>query len=146
DVLLTRTATEFKKYPDYTFEDPSRQFTSEAQPVFEGTTDAEGHAQVNATLETTSNAPGFLMATFRGKAFEESGNFSIDRFSIPYYPYSSNTGIRMPKGERYSGMLYTDTVHRVDLVTVDVNGAPVSRSNIEMNIYKLDWRWWWDNS
>lgn len=146
DVLLTRTTTEFKKYPDYVFEDPSRQFSSEAQPVFEGSTDAEGHAQVNATLETSTQAPGFLMATFRGKAFEESGNFSIDRFSIPYYPYNSYTGIRMPKGERYSGILYTDTVHRVDLVTVDVNGAPVSRSNIEMNIYKLDWRWWWDNS
>ncbi|HTJ49472.1 MAG TPA: MG2 domain-containing protein, partial [Cyclobacteriaceae bacterium] len=146
DVLLTRAATEFKKYPDFVFEDPSRGFSSEAQPVFEGSTDSEGHAQVNATLESSTEAPGFLTATFRGKAFEESGNFSIDRFSIPYSPYKSYTGIRTPKGERYSGILYTDTTHRVDLVTVDVDGNPVSRSGIEMNIYKLDWRWWWDSS
>lgn len=146
DVLLSRAPTTFSKYPDFVFEDPSREFYSEAQSVFEGYTDDEGHAQVNATLESSSSAPGFLTATFRGKAFEESGNFSIDRFSIPYSPYEQYVGMRMPKGEKYSGILYTDTIHRVDLVTVDMNGGPVASSQLEMNIYKLDWRWWWDNS
>lgn len=150
DVLLSKAPTEFKKYPDFNFEDLSRNFTSEAQSVFDDYTDDEGHAKVSATLasssESSTAAPGFLTATFRGKAFEESGNFSIDAFSIPYYPYNSYIGMRTPKGEKYSGILYTDTTHRVDLVTVDIDGNPVSRDNIDVNIYKLDWRWWWDNA
>ncbi len=86
-----------------------------------------------------------LNAVFRGKAFEESGNFSIDRFSIPYYPYQSFTGIRLPPGDKARGMLLTDTTHTVDIVTVDADGNPVSRSNIEMSIYEVEWRWWWDS-
>ena len=145
EVILTKANTQFSKYPYYVFEDPSRDFYSEATPVFEGNTNSEGKAQVNAVLSSSSEAPGFLNAVFKGKVFEESGNFSIDRFSIPYYPYNAYVGVRLPKGEKYSGMLYTDSTHKVDVVTLDVDGNGVSK-NVEMSIYKLNWRWWWDNS
>jgi alpha-2-macroglobulin len=145
EVLLAKAPTKFSKYPDYIFEDPSRQFSSEAESIFSGSTNVEGKAVINATLSSSYAAPGFLNAIFKGKVFEESGNFSIDRFSIPYYPYNAYVGIRLPKGEKYSGMLYTDSTHKVDVVTVDANGSGVSKS-VEMSIYKLNWRWWWDNS
>jgi uncharacterized protein YfaS (alpha-2-macroglobulin family) len=145
EVLLTKAETKFQRYPDFTFDDPSREFSSEATTVFEGFTDDNGHATVNATFETAGNSPGMLNAVFRGKAFEESGNFSIDRFSIPYYPFESFTGIRLPPGDKARGMLLTDTTHTVDIVTVDADGNPVSRSNIEMSIYEVEWRWWWDS-
>ena len=145
EVLLTKAETKFQRYPDFTFDDPSREFNSEATTVFEGYTDDNGHATVNATLETSESAPGMLNAVFRGKAFEESGNFSIDRFSIPYYPYASFTGIRLPPGDKARGMLLTDTTHRVDVVTVDADGNPVTRDRIEMSIHKLEWRWWWNS-
>lgn len=145
EVLLTKTETKFQRYPDFTFDDPSREFSSEAQTIFEGYTDDTGHATINATLETSGSAPGMLNAIFRGKAFEESGNFSTDRFTIPYYPYRSFTGIRLPPGDKARGMLLTDTTHRVDVVTLDADGNPVSRDRIEMSIYKLEWRWWWNS-
>lgn len=145
EVLLTKAETKFQRYPDFAFDDPSREFASEAKTIFEGFTDDEGHATVNTTLETSESAPGMLNAVFRGKAFEESGNFSIDRFSIPYYPYSSFTGIRLPPGDKARGMLLTDTTHRVDVVTVDADGNAVSRDRIEMTIHKLEWRWWWNS-
>ncbi|MEJ7645057.1 MAG: MG2 domain-containing protein [Chryseolinea sp.] len=145
EVILTKGETKFERYKDYTFDDPSRDFNSEAQTIFEGVTDDEGHANINATLETTEAAPGVLNAVFRGKAFEESGNFSIDRFSIPYYPYTSFTGIRLPPGDKARGMLLTDTTHRVDVVSVDSEGNAVSRERIEMTLYKLEWRWWWNS-
>jgi alpha-2-macroglobulin len=145
DVILARANTSFQKYPDYLFEDPARSFSSESQKVFEGYTDAEGKAVVNASLSSTDAAPGFLTAIFKGKVFEEGGNFSIDRFSVPYSPYSTYVGIRTPKGERYSGILFTDSIHKVDFATVNADGAPVS-VNLEVSMYKLDWRWWWDNS
>jgi hypothetical protein len=146
DVTLVSVPTVFPKYTDYVFEDPSRNFYSETQTVFEGSTDDEGKAVVNASLETSNAAPGFLNAIFRGKVFEESGNFSIDRFNMPYYPYESFVGLKTPEGEKYSGILYIDKSHAVDVVTVDTEGASVTRSGVEMNLYKLDWRWWWDNS
>lgn len=145
EVLLTKAETKFQRYADFTFDDPSREFSSEATTVFEGFTDDNGHATVNATLESTGDSPGMLNAVFRGKAFEESGNFSIDRFSIPYYPYQSFTGIRLPPGDKARGMLLTDTTHTVDIVTVDANGNPVSRNNIEITIHEIEWRWWWDS-
>ncbi|MEQ8301790.1 MAG: MG2 domain-containing protein [Cyclobacteriaceae bacterium] len=145
EVVLNKAETKFEKFSNYTFDDPSLDFYSETQTVFEGYTDAEGHATVNTTLKISEAAPGKLNAVFRGKVFEESGNFSIDRFSIPYYPYSSFTGVKLPLGDK-RGMLLTDTTHQAEVVTVDADGKPVSRSAIKMSLYKLEWSWWWDNS
>ncbi len=145
EVMLSKVPTTFAKYPEHIFEDPSRQFSSESVLVYEGSTDSEGKANVNATLETSSAAPGFLNAVFKGKVYEESGNFSTDRFALPYSPYDAYVGIKLPEGERYSGILYSDTTHKVEVVTLDENGSPLSKK-IELNIYKLNWRWWWDNS
>ncbi len=146
EVLLTKGETKFARYPDFIFEDPSKKFSAEAKPFFEGYTDASGHATVNAALEATNDAPGVLNAIFRGKAFEESGNFSIDNFSIPFYPYTSFTGIRTPQGDKARGMLLTDTTHHVEIVTIDADGNPVSHNGIQMSIQKLSWKWWWDGS
>jgi len=145
EVLLTKGTIKFDQYAEYTFDDPSIDFYSESQPVYDGYTDADGNARVNVEIPVSEQAPGMLNAVFRGKVYEESGNFSIDRFSIPYYPYPSLTGIRVPQGDKARGMLLTDTTHRVDIVTVDADGVPVSRT-IELSIYKIDWRWWWDSS
>jgi alpha-2-macroglobulin len=145
EVLLTKAETKFARYPDFTFDDPTRNFTSEAQQIFEGYTDDNGRAKVNANLQVTG-APGMLNAVFRGKVFEDGGNFSIDRFSLPFYPYESFTGIRLPPGDKARGMLLTDTMQRVDVLTLDAEGNGLSHDNIEMTIYKLEWRWWWDNS
>jgi alpha-2-macroglobulin len=146
EVLLTRAETHFQRYPEFSFDDPSRDFTSESKSVFEGYTDENGNATVRANLDVTDAAPGMLNAIFRGKVFEESGNFSVDRWSMPYYPYTSFTGIRLPAGDKARGMLLTDTTQHVDVVTVDADGKPVSHQNIEMSIYKIQWRWWWDHS
>lgn len=146
EVLLTKAETKFAKYPDYTFDDISRDFSSEAQTIFEGSTDSEGNAVISATLQTYASPPGMLNAVFRGKAYEESGNFSVDRLSLPYYPYASFIGIRLPPGDKARGMLLTDTTHTADIVTIDADGRPVSREAIELTMYELSWTNWWDNS
>lgn len=146
EMLLVRQDTKFKTFPDYNFDDPSRDFSSESQLIFEGTTDSNGLANVNATLEHSDAPSGILNAVFRGKVYEEGGNFSIDRFSIPYYPYSSFVGMRVPDGERYSGILYTGVQHTISLATVDADGKPVSRKGLEVTLHKMSWRWWWDNT
>lgn len=146
DVTLSRGSTYFKGYDDYNFEDQSREFETEKQEVWEGFTDTEGNASFNTNLSSTSKFPGFMNAVFTGKVFEESGNFSVDRISLPFYPHSSYAGIKLPKGEPYTGMLYTDTDHKVEVAFLDVDGKPVTRSNAEIVLHKLNRYWWWDNS
>ncbi|WP_276373042.1 MG2 domain-containing protein [Chryseolinea sp. H1M3-3] len=146
EVTLGRANTSFPKYDAYVFEEPSGTYTSETQSIFQGSTDGEGKATFNATLPSSEGFPGFMTAVFRGKVFEESGNFSIDRISMPYFPYESYAGLKTPAGERYSGMLFTDTTQRLDVVFLDINGAPVSRTDATIGVYRLNRYWWWDNA
>lgn len=145
DVTLTNAETSFSKFPDYKFTDPSRTFETEEKTIFDGRIDQEGKAKISAALSVKQRSPGMLKANLMTRVFEESGDFSTDFFSIPYSPYSSYVGIRTPSGDK-RGMLLTDTIHWVDVVTVDNNGNPVSRNNLEVKIFKIQWRYWWENN
>lgn len=145
DVSLSQMNTEFKNYKGYTFDNPAQNFYSETQTIFTGRTDDNGFMNVNAPLNDTKNAPGFLAANFTIRAFEEGGSFSTDRFTIPVSPFTNYVGVKVPEPKENDGYLETDSDHRVEIATVDEFGKPTSRSNIEVKVYKLDWRWWWDN-
>ncbi len=146
EVFLAAQRTTFNSFPNYNFDDASRDFEGESLMLFEGTTSADGRAKVTGKLELSGEPSGVLNAVFRGRVYEESGNFSVDRFSVPYYPYSSFVGMQVPEGERYSGILYTNQEHRIPVATVDYDGNPVSRRGVRVNMYKMSWRWWWDNT
>lgn len=145
DVTVNQIPTRFKNFKDYTFDDPIRSFSSEEQTIFDGQLDEEGNANFDATLNIGDAAPGMLRAFFTTKVFEKGGGFSIDRSSVDYSPYSHYVGVNVPKGDMYGGTLVTDKDHIVNIATVDANGKGVSRRNIEVKVYKLNWRWWWDH-
>ena len=144
-VGYTPIPTQFPKYSDYVFDDPTRSFSTEEHTIFDGTLDSEGKARIKAELYTNNYSPGMLRASFNVTVFEEGGDFSVDRFSIPFSPYKSYVGIKTPRGDK-RGMLLTDTTHTIDIVTLDSDGKPVSSSGLDVKIYKLNWRWWWDAS
>ena len=145
-VVVNPIKTKFEPYPDYVFDDPVRTFYSEEHTLFNDLLDNEGEANFSARIETGHSSPGMLNASFVSRVFEESGEFSIYRYSIPYSPYTGYVGIKTPRGDKARGMLLTDTSHAVNLVTVDVDGNPVSRNNLDVKVYKVGWRWWWDAS
>ena len=64
-----------------------------------------------------------LKAIFTGKVYEEGGDFSIDKLTLPYYPYASFVGVKLPPGDAARGMLLTDKDHKVQVVTVDPEGS-----------------------
>jgi uncharacterized protein YfaS (alpha-2-macroglobulin family) len=141
---LNNTQTTFKSYPDYVFDDPARTFNPEEVTVFDGSLNAEGVALVKPSLNVSEAAPGMLKANFFTRVFEESGDFSVDRFSVLYSPYKAYVGIHTPKGDR-RGMLLTDTTHTIDVVTIDAKGNPLSVRNLKYSVYKVEWRWWWES-
>ncbi|MFL5752689.1 MAG: alpha-2-macroglobulin family protein, partial [Bacteroidia bacterium] len=144
DMGLTPTTTEFKNYKGFIFDSPIASFTSEPQTIFTGRTDERGYTAVSATISGTKGAPGFLSANFTVRAFEEGGAFSTDRFSLPLSPYSHYVGVKIPKPGKNETYLETDTDHNVEVVSVDEQGNPVSR-NVNVKVYKMNWRWWWDS-
>ncbi len=145
EVFLTKTKTSFEDYPNFSFDDISKNFYGSNQSIFSGRLNSEGYARVTANINASNNAPGALNATFKGKVFEEGGDFSIDKFTIPFYPYSTFVGVKLPEGDR-RGMLLTDKDHEVRIATVDAKGNKVNRNGLRVKLYKLGWRWWWDNS
>ncbi len=145
-VSYSPVATVFSKYTDFEFDDPVRSFYSDEYIIYEGRLNASGKAVFYPDLSPDIKSPGMLRASFNTRVFEESGDFSIDRFSLPYSPYSSYTGIKTPKGDKARGMLLTDTTHTVEVVTLDPDGNPVNRDGVEVSVYKISWRWWWDAS
>jgi len=141
---LVSGGTSFDDYPGYQFEDPSRSFSSEEQTLFEGRLNEKGKASFRANLETGEQAPGMLQAGFSLRAFEESGNFSVTRQTIPYSPYPAYVGLKIPEGSGWQGALSYDQQYTLPVITVNERGRPVSRDNLEVQIYKIRWRWWWE--
>ncbi|HUU05107.1 MAG TPA: MG2 domain-containing protein [Patescibacteria group bacterium] len=145
-VRLAPRPTSFPRWPDYIFDDPARVITASEQQVADGRLDANGVANFPIKLEMEEAAPGMMDAQFTVRVFEESGDFSSDAVTLPFYPYKSFVGIRVPKGDEMRGMLLTDQEHLLQIITVDPEGKPVSRDKLEVSLYKVEWKWWWDRS
>lgn len=145
EVIMRPLATVFKGYEGYTFQDPGRELGSQPVSFFSGSLDQEGKAFFSKDLEISGRPPGMLSAIFTTRVFERSGDFSIDQKRVTCSPYGTYVGIRVPAGDQ-RGMLLTDTIHTVRVVTLDHAGNPVTRVGLRVNIYKLDWRWWWESS
>lgn len=144
DITLSASSTSFKNYKDFSFDDPARSFSSEEQSLFEGNLNENGQTIFYPRIDVKASAPGVLKASFVVRVFEEGGNFSVDRFSMPYYPFETFVGVKMPYPGTRGSMFVTDTVHNLKVVTVNADGKPVSRNGLKVEIYKIDWRWWWE--
>ncbi len=144
ELALSAGRTRFDRWAEFVFDDPTRRYATERQTVFDGALDASGHARVDARVDPGDAAPGMLRADFTTRVFEPGGAFSIDRFSLPFSPYERYIGIRPPRGDRARGMLLTDTTHELSIVAVDSSGRPAGDGTVEVKLYKIDWRWWWE--
>jgi alpha-2-macroglobulin len=144
EATLEPVATVFPKYSEYVFDDPVRRYRPESQKIFDGRLNAEGTAVFAADIKPNTEAPGMLRAQFRSRVFEEGGAFSVDRFSLPFSPYKRYVGILVPRGDRSRGMLLTDTAHLVRVAVVSPSGVPAAARRIQIKLYKVDWRWWWE--
>jgi len=143
-VTFNQTRTEFPKYKNYNFDDNTSRFETQNITVFDANVDDNGNASFPLNLDLQKNAPGFLKASFTTRVFEQGGAFSIDRFSMDYSPFNFYCGVKLPEGEKNTGILYTGKDHYIDVATVDYKGNAVSRPNLRFELYKLEWRWWWD--
>ncbi|MEY4903503.1 MAG: hypothetical protein RLZZ292_1318, partial [Bacteroidota bacterium] len=147
EVQLKSIPTKFEnKHKDVVFDDPSRTFTSEPQTIFDGKLDDNGKANVTAKFETNGQAPGKMQANFKVRVFERGGDFSTDNFSMPYHAYNAYVGVDIPKNKYNDKQLEINKDNKIRFVAVDKNGNALKNATISVGLYKIQWRWWWDNN
>ena len=131
-------------YPGYAFLDPLRSAPSGRELLFEGYLDESGAVDFPVDLSYAQEAPGPLRASFGSRVFENSGLFSSESFSVDFHPYERYVGVKVPAGDAARNMLLTDKDHPVELLLVDREGKPVQTGRLQIAVYKLQWRWWWE--
>lgn len=147
DASLYAKETAFPEFQGYTFYNPVTRWSPLSQTVYEGQLSAEGKAEIKPSFKDVQNAPGILTVNLLVKVFEPGGNFSTDNISIPFSPYKSYVGIKLPEAEKPWGFLLTGKQQQVQIANVNSTGNLISGiQEVEVQLYKIQWRWWWDNS
>lgn len=137
---------DFPKWSDYTFADPARKLDQErAKDIFDGTLDAAGVTQITLPVSGGS-MPGPVSASLSTKVFEPGGNFSIDNQTIPFDPYTVYAGVNIPKDDWGSRRVSRNGETSIDLATVDTNGEGVGGRKLSIGLYRVNWRYWWQDN
>jgi alpha-2-macroglobulin len=145
EVVLNSVPTKFDKYKEYVFDAPTRSYKAEPQVVFDAAVNENGLANVSGSLPKATNAPGKMKAGFKIRAFEAGGDFSSDYFVVDYSPFQAYAGVKIPKNKYGEKRLDINKAGNVPMVCVDKDGKPLSNRTLDVNVYRVDWRWWWEN-
>ncbi len=145
DATITSSRTSFKKFPNYNFDDPTRYFSPVEINVLDTELNEEGMTDIDSELELSDRAPGMLRATFLTKAYEGGGDFSLDVVSKQIAPFDHFVGLRSPESRAY-GSYYTDENTTFDIATTDTQGNAAGNRKLEVKVFKMSWRWWWNRS
>lgn len=145
NVKISQGKTKFEKYSAYSFDSPLRNYTSEEEVIFDGNLNEKGEASIRTKLNVGRNAPGMLRATYITKVFEQGGEFSIDRITVPYSPFKTYIGIKVPQGEnKMENTLETGKNYKFDVVSITEREKLTACKEIHVKVYKIEWRWWYE--
>ncbi len=143
DVTVRAVATRFTGFDRYVFDDPSKKFDGRDVRIADSRVDDKGDATVTMRIDTGSSAPGMLAANLTTRVYEESGDFSVDGFVVGYSPYERYVGVQSPQTDY--NQLATGRDHRFGVAMVDYEGKPLAGKTVKVDIYKVEWHWWWDS-
>ncbi len=135
--------TTFAGYEKYSFHNPSAVYFSSKQTLFEGRLDEQGKVLIPMDFPVNTSAPGKLKAWFTTRIFEEGGDFSTFVQEAEFSPYLKYLGIKMPEEE--DGWYQTGKMYQPELVAVSPEGKGMPLGKVEVSLYKIDWRWWWES-
>ncbi len=141
---LLKGKTEFKGYEKFDFDDEVRMFYGEETNIYSGFLNENGTTSFNYNPSLDDSAPGKIKAIINTKVYEPGGDFSTDVISTTISPYQTYIGVKSPEVNKY-GMLETDKVNTYLVQTVSASGKPKAVSNLRVEVYKIEWRWWWNS-
>ena len=144
DMTLRKGNTVFKGYEGYSFSSPLTDFTRSEHVLADTHLDKDGKITLNIDMPSAEQAPGMLMADILTKVEEPGGDFSFNSVSVPFSPYSSYVGVKVPRKEGDS-FLETDKDYRLEVALVDKDGKSLDGKDISYVVYKMKWSWWWES-
>ncbi|MDR2384950.1 MAG: alpha-2-macroglobulin [Tannerella sp.] len=144
DLTLSKSDVPFKGYEKYIFNNPVFRFTSNSPEAHNIKLDNNGKALTDFKIPKAENVPGMLKANIVCRVFEPGGDASIHAQSLPFSPFPAYIGINFNIKD-VDACLFTDMDHEFDIVTLSPKGMPVNCNNLEYNIYKTGWSWWWES-
>jgi uncharacterized protein YfaS (alpha-2-macroglobulin family) len=133
----------FKNYKDFIFSSPLKSLNGNEIVLLDSALNTTGEAKINCNMHLKNNAPGMLAASLVTRVFEEGGDFSIDKFSFAYSPFEKYIGLQTPANN--NGMLEFNKNYIFKVACVNQNGIPADAKKIRLRIYKIEWRWWYEN-
>lgn len=145
-VTMTSGRPDFKGFEKYEFNDLRTWVPEEEQVAFDGQLSAQGEASFSLDVSTGRSAPAVVNANIVTRVFEAGGDASTDNTNVPYYPYVSYAGVKMPDIRSPWGTLVTDTSYSFGLAAVDAMGKALASHELKVQVYKMNWNWWWDGS
>ncbi|SOE19599.1 hypothetical protein SAMN06298216_0102 [Spirosomataceae bacterium TFI 002] len=137
--------TSFSKYPNFNFDDITKNFSTEELIVFDGKTDSEGNAIFGLKTKLASLPSGQLRVGLFTKVFEKGGDFSTNYMSKEYSPYSSFVGLQVNYSSKDWEMLETGKNHKLSIVSLDNTGNPILKKELKATLYRMKNRWWYSN-
>lgn len=143
-VKVNQTETAFKGYERFSFDSPIRSCHTDMELIHVNQLNDKGEAWIKTRLDVGDKAPGMLRAHYITRVYESGGNFSIDRSSVNYSPFTTYIGIGKPAGLQSDGSLETDQWHKFDVVAVNEDGKAGTAENVHVKIFKMQWRWWYE--
>ena len=144
EMSLVSGKTSFEDYFGYHFDDPSKNFSARDEIIFDGSTNDKGLAFFEPNINVKETAPGMLKVNFKTRVFEKGGDFSVTNQRVKYSPFNSYVGVKIPEGKGWNGAIFSNENTIVPIVTVDSKGNPVSKNNLQVEVFDIRWRWWWE--
>lgn len=135
-----------QKHPGYVFHNPTVGFYPDMKVLFDGQVDDQGEAWFPVNLPASQTMPGMLKGILTSRVFEKGGDFSINQQSIDFAPYQIFTGLHTPYPSETKRSLEAGKDYTFEVATVDPQGKPVDVRGLQVRIFKMGWRWWWDSS
>jgi len=142
---IIEATTGWKAYPGFVFDDPTKSFELSEQNIAKGEVDNKGNATTQLSINTGKNAPGMLKGSIVTHVYEPSGEFSVDVTQALIAPYDRFVGIKVPTQPDQSH-LDTDKDHTFQIATVSKEGEARPAVKVKVDVYKVDWYWWWNSS
>lgn len=141
-VNFSNIGTSFNGYKGYVFDSPLRENPTSEISVFNGQLDGSGIAYLKRNFSNMQHSAGMLKANFVTKVYEPGGEFSTDRYQVNYSPYKQYLGMKF-SGDQ-GNWLNTNESYPLNLVALTEDGKKSKIGKVELKIYKLEWRWWYE--
>ncbi|MEM6772271.1 MAG: hypothetical protein AAF597_16975, partial [Bacteroidota bacterium] len=146
DLSVFARQPELDDWNGYAFQDPAREINNTyLGTAFEGSLNETGRANFPVAVEEKS-LPGPVALAVSTKVFEPGGNFSIDNQRINYDPYAVYAGINIPEDNWGSRRVPLEGGGNVAVGTVNPKGEPVGGRNLSVGLYRVSWRYWWQDN